>query len=89
MKKIESCVENRELEIRTLQKSKKLEKRSNTQIRKIIVKTSKLVILIVLINGCLGTVEYPYLGRLMNQNTVKQILLFLFWKWGNSPYKFK
>ena len=80
MKKIESCVENRELEIRTLQKSKKLEKRSNTQIRKIIVKTSKLVILIVLINGCLGTVEYPYLGRLMNQNTVKQILLFLFWK---------
>ena len=80
MKKIESCVENRELEIRTLQKSKKLEKRSNTQIRKIIVKTSKLVILIVLINGCLGTVEYPYLGRLMNKNTVKQILLFLFWK---------
>ena len=80
MKKIESCVENRELEIRTLQKSKKLEKRSNTQIRKIIVKTSKLVILIILINGCLGTVEYPYLGRLMNKNTVKQILLFLFWK---------
>ena len=80
MKKIESCVENRELEIRTLQKSKKLEKRSNTQIRKIIVKTSKLVILIILINGCLGTVEYPYLGLLMNKNTVKQILLFLFWK---------